>query len=382
MEYNTHTKIIHTADIQLGAQFKSIGRKANIQRDQLKKTFHSVLEFAVNEDFSLIVVSGDLFDSNHPSLELVNFIKGEFDYLRQNNKEICIVPGHHDCLDSQSIYNRERFDDEFENVFIFRNPAGEVKEYNAFNIAVFAKPNTSSTSTGTPLPDFLRLNSEMKYKIVAAHGDLQIPGKSADNYHPILISELEKFENINYVALGHWHSFKGCSNFGNFKMPVFYSGSPELVDIDQEGAGNIIKVEFFDDKIDVLPYAIGKRKSRAISLDVSLFESADSLQKKISENKDSDTVLKVNLVGFNSNNVLIDTELMESALLDEFFHIQITNKSHVAIENLPEYSDKLIQGQFVKIMSKKISESSEEEKKLYETALQIGLAELEGKEII
>lgn len=375
-------KVIHTADVQLGAKFKSLHDKAAIQREQLKQTFHNLLELGIKENFALILVSGDLFDSNHLSEELINFVKKEFEYLNKSGKEISIVPGHHDCLDAQSIYNRERFDDQFPNVFIFRNPLGEVKEYKEHNLAVFAKPNTASTSTSTPLPNFFKFDSQMKYKIVAAHGDLQIPGKSADNYHPILISELEKLININYVALGHWHSMKDCSRFGKFKMPVFYSGSPELIDADQEGSGNIITIEFSDAETRVAPVLVGKRKSAHLSLDVSLFDSLESLQKKIMEAMGSDTLLTVDLGGINVNNLLINIELMENVLADSFFHTHIINKSHIAIENLPEYSDKLIQGQFIKMMAKKIGEASDEERKLYETALQIGLAELEGKEVI
>src|SRR3989344_1405937 len=197
-------KILHIADVQLGKRFNYLGDKAKLQRDQLKETLHSVFALAVKEEAELIIVAGDLFDSNNPSIELLSFIRGEFEYLKENDIEICIVPGHHDSLEVGSVYEREKFDHEFENVFIFRNPHGEMKEYSGKNIAIFAKPNVGSTSTSSPLPDISQFDSAAKYKILAAHGDLQIAGKSADNYHPIAISELEKLKDIDYVALGHW----------------------------------------------------------------------------------------------------------------------------------------------------------------------------------
>ena len=377
-----NTKIIHTADVQLGAQFTTLGEKAQEQREQLKKTFHNVLETGIKEGSAVVLVCGDLFDSNHPAHDLVEFVRNEIKYLAENNVQLCIVPGHHDCLDEHGIYSRERFDDEFANVFIFRNPEGEIKEYSDLDLAIFAKPNIASTSTRSPFPDMGRLNSSMRYKIIAAHGDLQIPGKSAENYHPVSISELENLVDIGYVALGHWHSIKDCSSFGKFKMPVWYAGSPELVAVDQGGSGNILIVEIGDGDAKVKPIELGKRKSVALVLDVSDFEDLNAFKSKILESANKDSILSVELTGLNTNNISFDIEKLEEELEPSFFYFQIKDKSHLAIQEIPEYSDALIQGQFVKIMRKKIKEAADAEKKIYEDALQIGLMELEGKEII
>ena len=377
-------KIFHIADVQLGKQFKYLGDKARVQREQVKETFHRVLSMAVDEKVGVIAVAGDLFDTNYPSLDLVNFIKGEFKFLKERGIRICIVPGHHDALTVDGIYNRERFDDEFENVFIFRNPLGEAKEYADCGLAVFAKPNISSTSTKTPFPDVSQFKSEMKTKILLAHGDLQIPGKSADNYHPISISEIENMEGIDYVALGHWHSLKDCSAYSKgFKVPVFYSGSPELVDKDQYGSGNILIVDFEQSspKITVVP--VGKRKSLRISLDVSSFLSVGDIKEKIASAGDENTILQVELAGINVNNIFLNTNIMEEELSNAVFHIDIGDKTHLALNDLPEYPDKLVQGQFVKIMRDKISLIKDaEDKKIHEDALQFGLAELDGTEVI
>jgi len=375
-------KFLHLADIQLGAQFKILGERAQDQREQVKKTFHNALELGVKEEVSLVVVAGDLFDSNHPSRELVEFVRGEFGFLQERNIQVSIVPGHHDCLDEHGIYNRERFDEEFLNVFIFRNPEGEAKEYTAVDIAVLAKPNVASTSVTTPLPNVESLTSNMRYKILAAHGDVQIPGKSAENYHPIALAELEALEDIDYVALGHWHSMKDCTQFGNFKMPVWYSGSPELVALDQAGSGNVLVVDIGDGGAKVTPVKVGKRGSTRVALDISTLETLEDLKKRILEHAGEDTILQVELSGLNTNNVMMDVDRLEEELQDSFFFIRVSDKSTIVLTDIPEYPDQLIQGQFLKIMRKRIKEATEKEKKIYEEALQMGLAELEGKEVI
>lgn len=383
------TKILHTADIHLGAQFKTLGKHAEVQRKQLKKTFHKALETAVQEKVGLVLIAGDLFDNNNPSYELIEFVRSEMNYLKENTISLCIVPGHHDFLDEHGIYNRERFDDKLENVFIFRNPKGEMKEYPDLNLAIFAKPNMEPTSTKSAFPDAgvwalasQSSGSPMRYKILAAHGDLQIPENSALNYHPISVQELEGLEGINYVALGHWHSLKDCSRYGAFKMPVWYSGSPELLKSDQQGAGNILFTDFNGTGVHVTPVRIGQRSSKKLDIDISLFEDIEGLKKKIMEQRDPDLLIEIECNGLNTNNIPLDTEKLEGELGDSFFSIRILDKSHLLLQEIPVYSDALLEGQFVKIMQKKIKDAQDSEKKIYENALQIGLKELEGREII
>lgn len=376
------TKILHTADIQLGAQFKTLGAYAELQRAQLRKTFHKACDLAAEKKVNLMLIAGDLFDSNHPSYELVEFIRDEIKYLAENDISLAIVPGHHDSLEPDGIYNRVRFDADFPNVFIFRSPQGEVREYPDFDLAIFAKPNVSNKSTKTPLPDLRALTSSMKHKIVAAHGELKVPGKFAGDYHPIDYSEIEAMEGMDYVALGHWGSLQDCSLYGNFTMPVWYSGSPELVTIDQEGAGNVVLADFSGARTHVNAIKIGQRSSKKINVDLSLFEDSAGLKGKILESKDADLLIEVELSGLNINNIPTNPEKLEEELAEFFFHIRVLDKSHLALQEIPAYSDALLQGQFVKIMQKRIKDASDADKKMYEQALQMGLMELEGKEII
>jgi exonuclease SbcD len=55
-------KILHTADIHLGAKFSGLGNKATSQREQLRTTFKNVIATAVNERVNIVLIAGDLFD--------------------------------------------------------------------------------------------------------------------------------------------------------------------------------------------------------------------------------------------------------------------------------------------------------------------------------
>ena len=57
-------KILHTADVHLGRQFPSLRQRGKEYRKQLLQTFEHVLGLAIDEDVSLILIAGDLFDTN------------------------------------------------------------------------------------------------------------------------------------------------------------------------------------------------------------------------------------------------------------------------------------------------------------------------------
>jgi exonuclease SbcD len=56
-------KILHTADIHLGAKFSGLGSKGDSQREQLRATFKNVIATAINERVNIVLIAGDLFDA-------------------------------------------------------------------------------------------------------------------------------------------------------------------------------------------------------------------------------------------------------------------------------------------------------------------------------
>src|SRR5450756_934933 len=86
-------KILHTADIHLGARFVGLGRKGPEQRAQLLETFGAVAELAIKEKVGLFLIAGDLFDSNRVSKELLERAASLFEDLGENGIPVCISPG-------------------------------------------------------------------------------------------------------------------------------------------------------------------------------------------------------------------------------------------------------------------------------------------------
>ncbi len=66
------------------------------------------------------------------------------------------------------------------------------------------------------------------------------------------------------------------------------------------------------------------------------------------------------------------------------FHLRLINRSHPKLEDISEgmYEERSIKAEFIRLMRGKIESSEGEEKNIAESALQYGIALLEGKGVL
>lgn len=371
-------KFLHTADVHLGAKFKYLGEKASQHREQLKKTFSRVIEKAIEDKVDIVLIAGDLFDSNNVTFSIIEFVKNQCNILKEHGINVCILPGTHDLLNEDSIYKKEKFEDEYNNVYVFTKQGK--KEYPELDLTLWGKPNFYPKSNETPIISLT--NSTTKYNILMAHGSVQIESKSAKDDYPISFEHI-KNSGMDYIALGHWHS---TGEYSQGDTKCYYSGSPEMIDIDQKGSGNIL-LGTIEDKntLHIQPYKVGITSSVKKEIDLGQVEHEELLKKYILEDSNKNLVKIVELKGLASPRLLIDPMKLEQELAENFFRLKIVNNSHVHIESIDEkdYPEELVIGRFVRHMKQKISESNDGvEKKRLEQALNIGLMELSGKSVI
>lgn len=371
-------KFLHTADIHLGAKFKYLGEKAVRHREQLKKTFSQVVNKALEEKVDVVLVSGDLFDSNTPSAANFEFVKSQLRVLQENSIKVCLLAGTHDVLDRGSVYLREDFLAGLDNVHLFRD---DFKcEYLDLNLTVWGKSNRYSKSSETPI--IMLSEPTTKHNILLAHGSVQIEGKSAKDDYPITFEQIRDC-SMDYVALGHWHSM---GDYSQGKVKCFYSGSPEFLDIDQKGAGNVIIGEISEGgEIKLNPIKVGISDFIQTEIDLGQVGNEEELRTIILKDAYENLIKVVELKGLVRPDLAIDSRKLEQELGEDFFRLRIINNFHLQLDSIDEkdYPEELVVGQFIRMMKKKISESnSESDKKLLEQVLNLGLAELNGKGVI
>ena len=366
-------KILHTADIHLGAKFSGLGNKGASQREQLRTTFKKIIATAIDERVKIVLIAGDLFDSNQQPQGNIDLVIEQFNLLNQNNIPVCLIPGTHDSLDSSSIYRKVDFEGKCPNLKIFADENISCKEYPGLDLTVYGKPNLSSRSYISPLKGLKRLTAS-KFHIAMAHGAFYIPGKAAEDDHVFRLEEV-KAGGMNYLALGHWHEIYNCSK----EPPAWYPGPPEWIP-DQRERGAVLLVSLSDSgEVKVEPKMVGLRDYDEVEIDMSAIQDLAKLKARIFEGANQNLVRKATLKGLRDAELIVNPEELAD-LGKEFFHLRISNQSHVKLKEISEstYERQLIKAKFIKLMNEKIASSEGEEKEIAESALQYGMAFLEG----
>src|SRR5215210_1845263 len=97
-------RLLHMADVHLGARHHDLGEAAVAQRERQFAAFVRAVELAIEEQVDAVLISGDLFDSNDQPRRSAERVAGELKRLAQAGISTVIVPGTHDCYDAGSIY--------------------------------------------------------------------------------------------------------------------------------------------------------------------------------------------------------------------------------------------------------------------------------------
>ena len=94
-------KILHTADIHLGAKDSFLGTGAEKRRFETLLTFEKIIDLATSEKVDIIAIAGDLFDSNNIEQ---NFINSVFEKIEKSGIITVFCAGNHDPLTSDSPF--------------------------------------------------------------------------------------------------------------------------------------------------------------------------------------------------------------------------------------------------------------------------------------
>ena len=91
-------RLIHTADVHLGARHDDLGEQAAAQRERQFAAFKAAIDLALSEKVDLFLIAGDLFDSNVQPRRSVERVAAELKRLADAKIRTVIIPGTHDVL--------------------------------------------------------------------------------------------------------------------------------------------------------------------------------------------------------------------------------------------------------------------------------------------
>lgn len=221
-------RILHAADIHLGEDLYGNAHGPELPRQALR----ALVDVARGAGADLVIIAGDLFDSNRVDSDTVEFA---IEQLLRLPVPAVVLPGNHDCLVADSVYERPEFTHMESPIHILRAADGETVDFPDLDTAVWGKPITSYGGDLRPLA-IPPLRVPRRWRLALGHG--YYSGETPDSLYSFQISR-EEIENsgMDYVALGHHSEFR-CVFDGAVK--ACYSGSAS------SGSRSVVLVDLVD----------------------------------------------------------------------------------------------------------------------------------------
>lgn len=353
-----------------------LGEQGATQRRALEAAVTRAADLAIAERVHLVLIAGDLFDSPRPSSATLEFVVKELRRLDDAGIRVAIVAGNHDVAIDGLVGRAETLREVTPRLLLFDRTVRvhTLPELDLTLIGRSADPGTAQS----PLADWPR-QRRTQFAVGVTHGSVyratQVEGPGT--IHPQEIRDL----GLDYLALGDWHS---AHEILGPPAASWYAGSPELLAYDQEGAGHVLLVEIpAPGQAQVTPVRIGRR--RYLRLDVDAAKAADdALRKAIAEVADPDLVCDVMISGLVPLDRLVDSQAIERELADRFFRLRVQNRTELWLddEQLGRFSEETVLGRFVQVMRSRLAAADEASRPIVAEALQVGVALLQGKEVL
>jgi DNA repair exonuclease SbcCD nuclease subunit len=359
-------RLLHMADVHLGARHDDLGPAAAAQRQRQFEAFQRAIQLALDENVDLVLVCGDLFDSNSQPRRSVERAAAELARLVERHVPVVIIPGTHDCYDAGSIYRVFDLAEmagaaaDGELVVVLTDERGEV-EFAHLGVTVRARVFATKRAPESPLAGMAvapgEAGASRNWQVGMIHGSLTVPGRfDADE---VSFSEQEiAASGLDYLALGHWHSFRE----GRAGRTVWaYSGAPEPVALDQDGAGQVLLVTLDERggqrRVSVEPRPVGRSRFRKVEVDAASVTSQSELERKLRELANPDLVLDVRLLGVRGEALDLNTDELERQLASAFLRLRVRDASMAPLADVPGAPPDTIVGSFTRDFRARIEES-------------------------
>ena len=354
-------RLLHTADVHLGARHADLGDRAATQRERQFAAFVAAVDLALAEKVDLVLIAGDLFDSNVQPRRSVERAAAQLKRLVDARIRIVIAPGTHDVFDRASIYRAYDLPalagavgSDLVTVLDPDHPDVHLK---SLDVVVHGRCFPTKRAPHSPLLDFdVSKDDRATWHVGLLHAALAIEGKTDGDDVVVTAAEIEA-SHLDYLALGHWHSTtKGKAG----RTTYAYSGSPEPVALDQDRAGNVLLVSLdaVDGKkhVTVEERKVGRTRFERIQLDAATVGSQPQLVAKLAERADPDLMLDAELIGVRPDELDVHVEEIEAELAERFLKVRVRDKAVSPLPEGPVASPDTVLGAFVRDLEAQVAE--------------------------
>ena len=354
-------KMIHCSDIHLDSRMEQnlTAAQARERNAEILATFSRMVDYALEQDVAAVLLAGDLFDTQRVSAATAGFV---LDRIRRAPQlDFYYLRGNHD-----------------ESADVFRDlelPGN----FRTFGRDWTSYPCGGAVVTGLELD---RENWQTMYdglclekdavNIVMLHG--QIHTQSGEDM--IALPKL-KNKNIDYLALGHIHSFQAgqLDDRGNW----CYCGCLEGRGFDECGEKGFVLLDIQEGKVKTRFVPFAARTLQEVDVDITDLVSVDQILRALedaSRDLGSRDLVKFVLRGGYTLQTQKDLTFLKKMLEGRFYFAKIKDASSLKIDPESYVNDISLKGEFIRLVM--ASDRPREEK---EKIILLGIRALSGEEV-
>ena len=359
-------KVLHAADFHLDSPFAGLsGEQARLRRRESRELPGRLADYVNEQEVDVVLLAGDLFDGATVYRDTLDQLTEALDRMAAR---VFIAPGNHDCYTLRSPYASVSWPG---NVHVFRTAEIERVELPELSCAVYGAAFTDAAQETGLLEGFSAPEDGLT-RLMVLHGDLN--GAEA-RYNPITREQIAA-SGLDYLALGHSHSFSGVQRAG--RTAYAYAGCPEGRGFDETGEKGFLcgAVEPGRAELSFVPFAL--RHYAILTVDTTGRKPAEALRSAMPETAARD-LCRVIFTG-ETDEEGVDLQALGDQFSGEFFSLELRDETRIRQDVWERAREDSLRGLFLRELQKQYENASEEERPEIERAVRFGLAALDRRD--
>ncbi len=360
-------KLLHTADIHIGAAESFLKENSDSRRFETLLTFEKIIDLGIENKVDVIAISGDLFDSNNIE---ERFITAVFEKIANASPiRVIFAAGNHDPLSADSPFLNRNLP---ENLYVL-GTSDECITFEDLSLKVYGRSFEHNYLQGEE--NFTLKTDDGFINLLVQHGELK--SDLSSDYNAIT-PRFVKNSGMDYIALGHVHK---RTEIGKIEKTAFaYCGCPEGQGFDELDQKGVYIGEIGKNYCDLKFTAVSKRLHAEEKVDISGDLTANEICDKITETLKTnygdtwrDNLYKIELVGEIAEDTEISLEEITARLKPQVYFIKIKDRTEYKLDYVSLSKEPTLKGIFIRKMLEKEAAASDIEKPLIRDALTLGL---------
>ena len=352
-------KFLHAADLHLDSAFVGLSAEQAAQRRREQRMLlKSIVELCNTSGCDLLLLSGDLFDSENAYPETIEAL---VDALGACRARVFLAAGNHDYLRAGSPYLTAPWS---ENVHVFGGGITSVllPELGcAVYGASFMQMDCPALLGGFAAAD-------APFNLMVLHGDV---GKPTSPYNPITEDEIAA-TGLDYLALGHVHA----ASTGRVGKTVYaYPGCPMGRGFDELGEKGVLLGTIDKDGCAVRFVPLGESRYEILTVKAGENPLA-AIEAALPAGTEKD-VYRILLTGESDP---INLRALREALAPRFFALEIRDCTLPRVNLWDGAGETTLRGCFLAKMKAKYDAADEQTKPQIAAAARCGLDAIDGRE--